>query len=89
MTFTFFGQSCFLIQVAGHSLLFDPFITQNPLAKDVDIKAIKADFIFVTHGHGDHVADLETLAKQTDATIVCAPETGAWLSKKGLKKYIP
>jgi len=38
-------------------LLFDPFITQNPLAKTVDIKKIKADYILVSHGHYDHITD--------------------------------
>lgn len=89
MTFTFYGQSCFLIKTGNHSLLFDPFISGNPLAKDVDIHSIKADYIFITHGHGDHVADLEKLAKQTGATCVCAAEIAGWLSKKGIENIHP
>lgn len=89
MTFTYFGQSCFLVKTGDFSLLFDPFISGNPLAKDVNIDSIKADFIFITHGHGDHVADLEKLAMQTDATIVCAAEVAQWLAKKNIKKMHP
>jgi L-ascorbate metabolism protein UlaG (beta-lactamase superfamily) len=48
---------------AGAILLFDPFITPNPLAEKIDLNQVKADFIFLSHGHGDHVADLVTVSK--------------------------
>ena len=57
MKVTFYGQSCLAVEAAGKTLLFDPFIRQNPLAKDVDVDAIRADYILLTHGHFDHVAD--------------------------------
>lgn len=85
MKYTYFGQSCFLLEANGYKLLFDPFISPNPLAKDVDMSKIEADYIFVSHGHGDHVADLITLAKQTNATVVAVPEITGWVEKKGVK----
>lgn len=62
MKYTYYGQSCFLLEADGKKFLFDPFITPNPLAKHIDISKIEADYILVSHGHGDHVADLITIA---------------------------
>lgn len=86
MKFTYYGQSCFLLETTSKKLLFDPFITHNPLAKHIDIKAIEADYILVSHGHGDHVADLALLAKQTGATVIAMPEIAAWAKAQGVEK---
>ena len=67
MLITYYGHSCFLIEINGKKLLFDPFITPNPLAKSIDVLKIKADFILVSHGHNDHTADLVDLARQTNS----------------------
>jgi L-ascorbate metabolism protein UlaG (beta-lactamase superfamily) len=64
MKFTYYGHACFAVAAGGKALLFDPFITGNPLAKNIDVKKIAADFIFVTHGHGDH---LENAVKSRSA----------------------
>lgn len=85
MNYTYYGQSCFLLEAAGKKLLFDPFISGNPLAKEIDITKIEADYIFVSHGHGDHVADLVTVAKQTNATVVAMPEITGWVEAQGVK----
>ncbi|MFC3561042.1 metal-dependent hydrolase [Pedobacter jamesrossensis] len=87
MKFTYYGQSCFLLETASKKLLFDPFITHNPLAKDIDVKAIEADYILVSHGHGDHVADLVMLAKQTGATVIAMPEVAEWAKNQGVEKF--
>ncbi|WP_113638285.1 metal-dependent hydrolase [Nubsella zeaxanthinifaciens] len=84
MKYTYFGQSCFLLETATVKLLFDPFIKGNPLAKDVDIEKIEADYILVSHGHGDHVADLVEIAKRTGAKVICMPEIAAWLQNQGV-----
>lgn len=86
MKFTYYGQSCFSIETEGKKLLFDPFITHNPLAKHIDIKSIAADYILVSHGHGDHVADLVAIASQTGAEVIAMVEVAAWASAQGLKK---
>lgn len=86
MKYTYYGQSCFLLEAAGKKLLFDPFISHNPLAKNIDIKAIEADYILVSHGHSDHVADLISLAKQTQAIVIAMPEIIDWISKQGVEK---
>jgi L-ascorbate metabolism protein UlaG (beta-lactamase superfamily) len=89
MNFTYYGQSCFLLEAGGKKFLFDPFITPNPLAKDIDITSISADYILVSHGHGDHVADLVTLAKQTGALVIAMVEVAEWAQKQGLTNIHP
>jgi L-ascorbate metabolism protein UlaG (beta-lactamase superfamily) len=84
MKFTFYGQSAFQLVAAGKTLLFDPFISQNPLAKNINIDNLKADFILVSHGHGDHVADLVTVAKATGAKVICIAEIADWLNTQGV-----
>jgi len=89
MNFTFYGHACFAVEVGGKKLLFDPFISGNLLAKDIDIKKIEADYILVSHGHGDHVGDLLEIAKNTGATIISNPEITTWVSKQGYDKVHP
>lgn len=89
MKFTYYGQSCFAVETGGKRVLFDPFITPNELAKHVKLKDIKADYILVSHGHADHVADCVSLAKQNNATVVGAFEVVNWLNSKGVEKFHP
>jgi len=89
MEFTFYGQACFSIRVAGKIILFDPFITGNELAKDIDVNAINADYILVSHGHGDHVGDLIDIAKRTNAMVVSNFEITEWCGRQGIEKVHP
>jgi len=89
MELTFYGHSTFLVRIAGKNILFDPFITPNELAKDIDIKSIPADYILVSHGHQDHVADVEAIAKNTGATVVSNFEVISWLQEKGVEHVHP
>src|SRR5882762_1792820 len=85
MKLTYYGHACFAVVAGGKSLLFDPFITPNPLAQKVDAEKIAADFILVSHGHGDHVADVAEIAKRTGATVIAPFEVGSWFEGKGVK----
>jgi L-ascorbate metabolism protein UlaG (beta-lactamase superfamily) len=89
MNFTYYGHSCFAVETARHTLLFDPFISGNPLAKDIDLQSLKADFILVSHGHQDHLADAVAIANRTGATIIAAYEVAAWLAKQSARKTHP
>ncbi len=90
MTYTYYGHSCFEIAVSGKKLLFDPFITPNELANGkVDINSIQADYILVSHGHSDHIADCEALARQTGAVVISNFEICEWLGKKGIDTCHP
>ncbi|MEY4385229.1 MAG: hypothetical protein RLY20_512 [Verrucomicrobiota bacterium] len=86
MQVTYYGHSCFGVLVAGKHLLFDPFITGNPLAQAVDLNAIPADFILVSHGHDDHMLDAVAIAQRTGATVISNFELGEWFAKQGLKQ---
>ena len=74
MELTYYGQSCFKVEIKGKKILFDPFITPNPLAKNIDIENIEAEYIFVSHGHADHIADCVAIAKRTNALVVSSFE---------------
>ena len=89
MQITYYGHSCFAVEAAGRTLLFDPFITPNPLAKAIDIKTIRADYILISHGHSDHCADAVEIARQTGATIVSNFEVTQWLAKAGAPNIHP
>jgi L-ascorbate metabolism protein UlaG (beta-lactamase superfamily) len=89
MKITYYGHSCFGAQVAGKALLFDPFITGNDLAKSIDITRIPADYILVSHGHADHMADAIAIAKRTGATVISNFEITVWFGKQGLQKTHP
>lgn len=70
MKITYLGHASLAIEINGIHLIVDPFISANELAKDIDLKSLKADYILLTHAHQDHILDVETLAKQTGAKIV-------------------
>jgi len=89
MKLTYFGHSCFLVESGGTRLLFDPFITPNPLAVGVDITKIQADVILISHAHADHIADAVVLAKQTGAKVVANWEIADWLGRQGVSNTHP
>jgi L-ascorbate metabolism protein UlaG (beta-lactamase superfamily) len=89
MKLSYWGHSCFTVEVNGKKLLFDPFITGNELAKDINIENISADYILVSHGHADHFADCVTIARRADALVVCNWEIHEWLFKHGISNTHP
>lgn len=89
MKLTFYGHSAFAVEIGGRTLLFDPFITSNELAKDIDINQLRADYILVSHGHADHVADAVAIAKRTGATIITNFEVANWFNAQGTEKTHP
>ncbi len=89
MKITYYGQSCFAIETKGKTILTDPFITYNELANAIDVDCIHADYIAVSHGHQDHIADLESIAKRTGAKIIASFEVHAWANKLGMENTHP
>jgi L-ascorbate metabolism protein UlaG (beta-lactamase superfamily) len=79
------GHSCLLFESNGTHVLVDPFLTGNPAAATTADK-VPADFILISHGHGDHVGDAIAIAKRTGATVVCNYEISEWLHKQGIEK---
>ena len=89
MKITYYGHACFSAEINGKNLLFDPFITPNELAKDIDINSIKADYILISHGHEDHVADAVTIAQNTGAKVVSTFEIVTWFGAQGIENGQP
>jgi len=89
MNFTYYGHACFSVETARHTLLFDPFISGNPLAKHIDLQSLKADYVLVSHGHQDHLLDAVAIANRTGATIIAPYEVAVWLGKQSARKTHP
>jgi L-ascorbate metabolism protein UlaG (beta-lactamase superfamily) len=79
------GHACLLVECQPLRLLIDPFLTDNPAAaaKAADVPA---EFILVSHGHGDHLGDTVAIAQRTGATVIANYEIVNWLQKQGVKK---
>lgn len=89
MKATYLGHSTLLVETGETRLLFDPFISQNPLAAGIDVGAIEADYVLLSHGHGDHLADAEAILKRTGATLISNYEIVTWFGGKGIEKAHP
>jgi L-ascorbate metabolism protein UlaG (beta-lactamase superfamily) len=89
MKVTYYGHACFSALAGNRTLLFDPFITGNELARSVDVNKIAADYIFISHGHQDHLADAVAIARRTGATVVSNYEVTVWFNKQGIPKTHP
>jgi L-ascorbate metabolism protein UlaG (beta-lactamase superfamily) len=84
MKLTYYGHASFSIELGGRKLLFDPFISPNALAKNIDITTIDAHYILVSHGHADHIADVVSIAQRTGALVIGGIEVVNWLKEKGV-----
>ena len=82
---TFHGHNVFLYEISGRRILVDPFLTGNPLAT-ISADTVEADYIIVSHGHGDHVGDTIEIARRTDAVVISNFEIANWLKKHGVSR---
>jgi L-ascorbate metabolism protein UlaG (beta-lactamase superfamily) len=89
MEITYYGHSCFSVLANGKQILFDPYITENTLAKNVNVDEIKADYIFISHAHFDHINDAVRIAKNTGAKVLGNFEIYNWLLKNGIENAHP
>jgi L-ascorbate metabolism protein UlaG (beta-lactamase superfamily) len=87
MKITFLGHASLQIEIAGITIIVDPFITGNELATQIDITTLKADYILITHAHQDHILDVEQIAKNTGATIVSNYEIATYYGAKGFESH--
>jgi L-ascorbate metabolism protein UlaG (beta-lactamase superfamily) len=88
MKITYYGHSCFLVETGAKRLLFDPFVSGNPLAATIDVDSIRCDYIIVTHTHSDHIGDLEQVMKNNpEALIIGIWEVHSYYSEKGYKTH--
>ena len=89
VTVTFHGHATFSLDVNGTKMIVDPFLKgNNPLAQtaadDIDV-----EYILITHGHGDHVADAAGIAKRCNAMVIANAEIADWFSNQGIEKTHP
>jgi L-ascorbate metabolism protein UlaG (beta-lactamase superfamily) len=89
MKITYYGHSCFSVLAGGKKLLFDPFISGNELAEHINIEEIEADYIFVSHGHFDHMLDVTTIATRTGAKVIASWELYNYFNQQGLTNTLP
>ena len=80
---TWYGHNAWQIEMAGKTVLVDPFLDDSPTAP-VKSDEVRADFILLSHGHGDHVGDTIKIAKRTGATVLANFEVGEWLKARGV-----
>lgn len=86
MEITYHGHSVIAVVLNdGTRLLFDPYISQNPLT-DLSVDEVKANYILVTHGHDDHIGDMLEIARNNDATIISVAEICKYAARKGIQK---
>ena len=83
---TWIGHATFRLETSGYQLLVDPYLRNNPAAS-VDADSVEADYILVTHGHGDHIGDTVEIAQRTGATVISNAEICGWLRKKDVKVH--
>jgi len=82
---TWYGHAALGLETGGYKIVIDPFFSGNPAAS-LSPEAVEADFILVSHGHGDHVGDAIAIAKRTGAMIIGNFEVAGWFEKQGVEK---
>jgi L-ascorbate metabolism protein UlaG (beta-lactamase superfamily) len=83
MDVTYLGHSTFLISSGGHQVLFDPFISGNPLST-LSPEKVNCTHMLISHGHSDHVLDAVSIAKRTGCEVYAAYEVVSWLEGQGV-----
>lgn len=79
MKATYHGHAVVSLETKkGVKLLIDPFITGHD-ACDLDVETVEADYILVTHAHGDHLGDTVEIAKRTKAQVITTVELAEYL----------
>jgi L-ascorbate metabolism protein UlaG (beta-lactamase superfamily) len=89
MQITYYGHSCFKLEINDKSVLLDPFISPNSLAANINVEKLSPDYILVSHGHQDHIADVETIYKNSQPLLISTFEVVSYFEKKGLKNTHP
>ncbi len=83
---TWYGHAALGLETGGYKILVDPFLSGNPVAS-ASPDQVQADYILISHGHGDHVGDTVAIARRTGATVISNFEIATWLGNQGLKTH--
>lgn len=87
-TLTYHGHAAWELETKGTTILIDPFFTGNPLATR-GAGDVAANFIILTHAHGDHYGDTVAIAKRTGATVISNFEIVSYCQKQGVANGHP
>jgi L-ascorbate metabolism protein UlaG (beta-lactamase superfamily) len=85
---TWLGHGCWSIRTGETTILLDPFLDDSPTAP-VKSEDVSADYMLISHGHYDHVADAARIANRTGCTVVAAFEICQWIGKQSVQKTEP
>lgn len=85
MKVTFLGHAGFLIEGSAR-IVIDPFLTGNPVA-NIQPGNVKADLVLVSHGHGDHLGDAVSIARQSGGTVVSVFELAGYCARHGAQSH--
>jgi len=84
---TYHGHACFSIEGAGQAIWLDPFLIDNALA-DIRLDEVKeADYILVSHGHGDHLGDAIAIVQHAGAMIISNHEIAVYCQEKEVEAH--
>lgn len=83
---TWYGHAAMSLEVDGFTLLVDPLLSENPMSP-VKPEEVEADFILISHGHGDHVGDALAIARRTSAPVISVNEIAVWFGNQGVKAH--
>ncbi len=86
LTVTWFGHAAFGLEVDDYQILIDPYLSDSPTAA-VGPEDVEADYILISHGHGDHVGDAVQIARRTGAKIISNFEIAGWFEEKGFQTH--
>lgn len=87
MKITFLGHASLQIEIGDSIILVDPFISGNPKAEAIDVSALEADYILITHAHQDHILDVEAIAKRTGAKLISNYEIITYYESLGIEGH--
>ena len=89
LSITWLGHSTFILRTpGGKRVILDPWIATNPSCPEDAKKVGDLDLMLVTHGHGDHTADVVTVARSTNAQVVAPFELSVIFQQRGLKNVV-
>lgn len=86
LTLTWYGHATLGLKIGDYDVLVDPFFSGNPAAS-TSANKVPAQFILISHGHGDHIGDTVSIAKRTGALVISNFEICNWLATKGVKTH--
>lgn len=87
MKLKYFSHSAFQVTTnSGIKILIDPYLDDNP-GSPVKSGDVAADYIILSHAHGDHLGDAVKIASRSKVTFICVNELGNYLASKGLSAH--